>query len=90
MFLHLQILTPEKCLFNGQVSKVTLPGSKGRFTVLPRHASLISSLDKGVIHFSQMRNADKPNEAIERIVSIARGFVEVKDNEVVACVEVSH
>lgn len=89
MSLHLQILTPEKCLFNGLVSKVSLPGTKGRFTVLPRHAALISSLEKGVINFSEMRIADKPHEAIERIVSIARGFVEVKENEVVACVEES-
>lgn len=87
MSLHLQILSPEKTLFNGVVSKVALPGTKGRFTVLPRHAALISSLEKGVIHFSEVRNADKPNEAIEHIVPIHRGFVEVKDNEVVACVE---
>lgn len=87
MSLHLQILSPEKCLFDGQVSKVSLPGTKGRFTVLPRHAPLISSLEKGVINFSEVRNADKPNEATERIVSIQCGFVEVKDNEVIACVE---
>ena len=87
MSLHLQILSPEKCLFDGQVSKVSLPGTKGRFTVLPRHAPLISSLEKGVINFSEVRNADKPKEATARIVSIQRGFVEVKDNEVIACVE---
>ena len=87
MSLHLQILSPEKCLFDGQVNKVSFPGTKGLFTVLPRHAPLISSLEKGVINFSEVRNADKPNEATERIVSIQCGFVEVKDNEVIACVE---
>lgn len=86
MSLYLQILSPEKCLFDGQVSKVSLPGTKGRFTVLPRHAPLISSLEKGVIHFSQVRG-DNPNEGVEHIISIKRGFVEVNHNEVVACVE---
>ncbi len=89
MNIHLQILTPEKRLFDGPVSKVTLPGTKGRFTVLPRHAALISSLDWGVINFSEIRG-DNPNEAVERIISIERGFVEVNHNEVVACVEVKN
>ena len=85
MSIHLHILTPEKTLFDGEVSKVSLPGTKGRFTVLPRHAALISSLEKGVINFSEVKRSN-PNEAVERIISIERGFVEVKDNEVVACV----
>lgn len=87
--LHLQILSPEKRLFDGLVSKVSFPGTKGRFTVLPRHAALISSLDKGVINFSEVRNPDKPHEGVEHIQPILRGFVEVNNNEVVACVEIS-
>lgn len=86
--LHLQILSPEKRLFDGQVSKVSFPGTKGRFTVLPRHAALISSLDKGVINFSEVRG-DNPHEGVEHIQPIFRGFVEVNNNEVVACVEIS-
>ena len=88
MNIHLQILSPEKRLFDGLVSKVTFPGTKGRFTVLPRHAALISSLDKGVINFSEVGNPDKPHEGVEHIQPILRGFVEVNNNEVVVCVEV--
>lgn len=86
--LHLQILSPEKRLFDGQVSKVTFPGTKGLFTVLPRHAALISSLDKGVINFSEVRNPQKPHKGVEHIQPILHGFVEVNNNEVVVCVEV--
>ena len=86
MSIHLQILTPEKPLFEGQVSKATFPGTKGRFTVLPRHAALISSLESGVINFSEVKG-DNPNEAREHIIHISSGFVEVKDNHIVACVE---
>jgi hypothetical protein len=39
-----------------------------------------------VINFSEVKG-DNPNQGVEHIVSIHRGFVEVKDNEVVACVE---
>lgn len=85
--IHLQILSPEKQLFDGQVSKVTLPGTKGSFTVLPRHAALISSLERGIINFSEIRNPEHPHEGVEGLIPISRGFVEVNHNEVVACVE---
>ena len=88
LLLHLQILTPENILFDGQVSKISLPGTKGRFTVLPRHAALISSLEKDVINFSEVRDPDKHHEGVEHIQPILRGFVEVNNNEVVVCVEV--
>ena len=43
----LTVLTPEKTLMEVGVSKVSLPGSKGRFMVLKDHAPIISSLSEG-------------------------------------------
>ena len=77
--IELIILTPEKIFFKGQVTKVSFPGSKGRFMVLPKHAALVSSLTKGCITYSQ-------NEQ-EKTIQIQSGFVEVKDNTVSACIE---
>ena len=45
----LKIISAEKVLFEGEASSVTLPGEMGQFTVLPRHASLVSTLVKGKI-----------------------------------------
>lgn len=59
---------------------VELPGSKGRFEVLKNHGSMLSSLDKGIIRW---RNADG-----ESSLEIKEGFVEIRDNEIHACVEV--
>ena len=59
---------------------VELPGSKGRFEVLKDHGSMLSSLDKGVIRW---RNADG-----EGSLEIKEGFVEIRNNEIHACVEV--
>ena len=59
---------------------VELPGSKGRFEVLKDHGSMLSSLDKGIIRW---RNADG-----ESSLEIKEGFVEIRDNEIHACVEV--
>ena len=35
--LHLNIVSPEKELFNGEVESVTLPGTMGSFSILPQH-----------------------------------------------------
>ena len=47
--ITLVVLTPESALLEKRVSKVSLPGTKGRFMVLKSHAPLISSLDEGYI-----------------------------------------
>ena len=76
----LNIISPEKVLFEGEVLSVALPGGKEPFTVLRNHAPIISTLRKGIIRWS----ADAPAE-----LAISGGFVEVKNNVVTACVEVN-
>lgn len=49
--MKLEIVTPERIVFSGEVSLVTVPGTKGRFTILKRHAPIISSLEKGIITY---------------------------------------
>lgn len=77
--IHLTILTPEKTLLEKLVSKISLPGSKGRFMILRNHAPLISSLEEGDLVYE--------SEGVEERVHVMSGFVEVVDNEVVVCVE---
>ena len=47
--MQLDILTPDKVLFSGEVIGVKLPGSKGSFEVLNNHVPIVSKLDAGVI-----------------------------------------
>lgn len=75
----LDVISPERTLVHAAVEAVELPGTKGRFEVLLDHATLISSLEKGVIAYRNGEGTDK--------VAISSGFVEVNDNHVVACVE---
>lgn len=79
--LTLQIITPERLLFEGNVELVTLPGTQGLFTVLHNHAALISSLEKGHVIY---RVSGK-----EQSVMISSGFVEIHDNKVKVCIEQS-
>jgi len=47
--LYLEIITPEKILFDGPVGLVEVPGSMGRFVLLRDHAPIISTLTRGKI-----------------------------------------
>ncbi|MBQ8271086.1 MAG: F0F1 ATP synthase subunit epsilon [Bacteroidaceae bacterium] len=76
--LKLIILSPEKELFSGNVTAVSLPGATAPFTVLYNHAPIISVLERGTVRWE----AETQGE-----VAIAGGFVEVCDNVVTACVE---
>lgn len=75
----LEIISPEKTIFKGEVDSVNLPGSAGGFTVLPRHAALISSLKQGEISYNI-------GDAITTL-TISSGFAEVRDEVVSVCVE---
>lgn len=76
--MTLKIISAEKILFEGDATSVTLPGEKGRFTVLPHHASLISTLVNGTIRYKQ--------GAQEFTVDVAGGIVDIDHDVVSVCV----
>lgn len=77
--IHLIIYSPERTILDKIVSKVSLPGTLGRFMVLKNHAPLISSLEEGRIVYV--------SEGVEGNVDIAKGFVEIAYNKVTVCAE---
>lgn len=77
--MHLEILTPEKTLYCGEVESITLPGTLGSFQILNNHAPIISSLTKGMLSFTA---GDKIKE-----LEVEDGFVEMHDNRVIVCIE---
>jgi len=77
--MKLEILSPEKIYFTGEVTMVTLPGKQGNFTVLENHAPVISMLAKGVVVYRQ-NGEDKQ-------IGVGEGFAEVNKNKVVVCIE---
>ena len=77
----IEILTPEKKIFSGEVYGVQLPGVDGLFEVLERHAALVSALKAGKLKILR----DKNNHTI--FFDIQSGFVEVLNNKVTILVE---
>lgn len=47
--LNVEIITPDKVVFKGEIISVTVPGVKGRFQVLINHAPLVSIFNIGMI-----------------------------------------
>ena len=47
--LNLEIVTPDRAVFKGEIISVTVPGVKGRFQVLRSHAPLMSIFETGMI-----------------------------------------
>jgi len=73
--LNLEIVTPSKSAFSGEIKSITVPGSKGRFQVLKNHAPIISTFDVGMVKVEL--HDGKPNH-----YSTAGGTIEVLDNKV--------
>ncbi len=70
--IHLEVVTPEGMIYDGEANSVVLPGSEGEFGVLKGHASLVSSLKAGVI------DIEMPNSSHE-LIAIDSGYAEVNE-----------
>jgi len=77
--MHLEIISPEKIIYKGEVDSVTLPGAVGLFTILNHHAPIISVLKNGVVIYKVGEDEQK--------IEINSGFVEAKQNMVSVCIE---
>ena len=73
--MDLEIITPEKQLFKGEVKLVQVPGKSGSFEVLNNHAPIISILTGGTIKI--ITDKDK-----KETVQINTGIIEVKTNKI--------
>ena len=73
--MQLEILTPEKKVFEGDVTIATFPGVDGSFQVMDNHAPLISLLGAGVVVYK--------SKDISESVAITGGVVEVLKNKVI-------
>lgn len=77
--MRLEILTPDKMIFEGDVTSVTVPGVNGSFEVLNNHAPIISILEDGNVTI----RTGKQSESL----FIHGGVVEVLDNKIMLLAE---
>lgn len=79
--MHLEIITPDKTIYSGEVQLVQLPGLDGLFEILNNHAPMIAALGKGKIKIQE--SGDKKNQFFD----IDGGVLEVLHNKVLVLAE---
>ncbi len=75
--MTLKIISADNVLFEGDVTVVHLPGTMGAFTVLPGHASLISTLTPGSIRYTTTSGEQGSIETSGGIVDVDSDIVSV-------------
>jgi F-type H+-transporting ATPase subunit epsilon len=74
--MFLDIVTPEKKVFSGEIKLISLPGTDGYFEVLENHSPVISTLKDGIMKIVE-KSGTKQQYHLEG------GVVEVKQNKVI-------
>jgi len=89
----LEIISPEKIIFTGEVESVAVPGVNGEFEMLNNHAAIVSNLKKGAIKvYGDITLDDNQKEIFEKTdrgyhLDINSGTKKKKNNKVTALVE---
>jgi F-type H+-transporting ATPase subunit epsilon len=78
--MRLEIITPDKKLFEGEAKSVSVPGSEGSLGILNNHAPMIASLKKGTVKITD-------NASQVHTFEIKGGVIEVLKNNVIVLAE---
>jgi F-type H+-transporting ATPase subunit epsilon len=74
--VKIEIITPDKKIYSGDIHSVRVPGRKGSFQVLKDHAPIISTLEGGPVIVAD-------EQGIEVRFEITGGVIEVKKNRII-------
>jgi F-type H+-transporting ATPase subunit epsilon len=71
--MHVEVVTAERELYNGEADELIAPGTEGMLGILPRHAALLTTLKAGELRI-KLNGAEQP-------LFISGGFLEVSNNQ---------
>ena len=80
--MQLEIISPEKTMYEGSAKLVQLPGSDGSFEIMENHAPIISTLKKGKIKIISESNQTE-------FIEINGGVIEMMKNKIIILAEPS-
>lgn len=76
----LEIISPDKSLYSGEILSIRVPGSKGSFEILKNHAPIISTLEKGMINILE-KSGNRTS------IEVDGGVIEAKNNKIIVLAE---
>lgn len=74
--MRIDIITPDRKVYEGDIKSVRVPGKKGSFQVLKDHAPIISTLDSGTVVIVEEDDSQK-------VFEVSGGVIEVKANKII-------
>ena len=77
--MHVEVVTAERELYNGEADEVIAPGTEGQLGILPKHAALLTTLKVGEL-LVKLSGAEEP-------FFVSGGFLEVSNNRVTVLAE---
>jgi F-type H+-transporting ATPase subunit epsilon len=78
--MKIEIITPDRKVYEGEIKSVRVPGKKGSFQVLKDHAPIISTLEAGSVIIVDQAN-------VETVFEINGGVIEVRANKIILLAE---
>ncbi|MAC95178.1 MAG: ATP synthase F1 subunit epsilon [Flavobacteriales bacterium] len=75
----IDIVTPDKNIFSGDISSATFPGSDGSFGIKENHAPMVATLKEGKIKVVV--------NGKEEFFDVSGGVVEVNHNKIIVLAE---
>ncbi|HEX2975327.1 MAG TPA: ATP synthase F1 subunit epsilon [Bacteroidales bacterium] len=74
--MKIDIITPDKKVYEGEIKSVRVPGKKGSFQVLKDHAPIVSTLENGPVYIVEQ-------DGNQKIFEVSGGVIEVKSNRII-------
>src|SRR5919202_4078468 len=81
MPLQLEVITPERRVFEDEVDMVVIPGSEGMLGILPHHAPLFTSLGAGEMRVKK--------GTLDYVFVVFGGFMDVRQDKVTVLTDVA-
>ncbi len=78
--MKIEIITPDRKVYDGEIKSVRVPGKKGSFQVLKDHAPIISTLEQGPVIIVDA-------DGKEIIYEVSGGVIEVRMNKIILLAE---
>ena len=90
--MFIEIVSPEKTIFTGNITSAYLPGSEGFFQILDNHAPIVSTLKNGIIELKgDFKEDTSKNLSLlgvnKATLEIESGVVEMKNNKLIILVD---
>jgi F-type H+-transporting ATPase subunit epsilon len=80
--MKLDIITPERKIYQGDVYGIIVPGVSGYFELLDNHAPIVAALGSGTIKILKDKTGTNREE-----YKVSGGFVEMSNNNTMVLLE---